>query len=363
MEIIMEPRGAIFRDGRLIQSAENPTAVGMQRGDDEIAGMIAAHYTRDDLVHFDDSCPEPVVKHCIIREGRVIQSASVEVAGKRIANNTLRLITLTGIGDAIWTRGVLHETLKHGIQVYLDTPFRWAFWDFEGQPGFHWWDDDCLPHGSYSSRTATYLGSDLSQGETVYGAMCKRCHIPKGDFKLPIKPEWAAEADAVIKRLAPKKPLMIYRPLVHNLGRRSVASRNPSHAAYGKIFDSIRDRFYVISVASGGKDENIVWADKADTVFHRSELSITTLVALMAKSALVYTNPGMALVVAAGIGAKVIGIFGGYEDAHNYEDTVIYGPSLLLNPIKPCRCMSDNHPCEKDMDVPVAIAKVKEFLK
>jgi hypothetical protein len=269
-------------------------------------------------------------------------------------------VALSGLGDAFWTRGVVRETLQAGLRVCLDTPHEWVFWDFEGQPGFSFWRKEAPPE-AYGMRAATYLGRDLRDGQTIYGAMCERCRVAKGEFQMVLKPEWVAAADAVLKELAPRKPLMIYRPLVRNHGRRSVTSRNPDHGAYSKVFAAIRERFHVVSVATDGMGESIVHADAADTVFHRGELPVTTLCALVVRAALVYTNPGMALVMAAALGVPVIGVFGGYEDAHNYADTLVYGPSLLLEPVRPCRCMSDSHGCDKRMDEVAAMQRAREF--
>jgi hypothetical protein len=323
--------------------------------------LLDSHLLRPDLVEYQDSAPVVTASGALFRTGRILRPAKLEVEAARIPGGRLRLVSLSGIGDAVWTRGVLRETLKAGLQVWLDTPFEWLFWDFAGTPGFAFWREP--GPDAHGLRTATYLGRDLlgaDSNNTVYGAMCLHCKVPRGDFRVAVKPEWDAAADALLARIAPRKPLLVYRPLVRNHERRSVSSRNPDHAAYSAIYQAIRARFHTISVA-GGSGEEIVHADAADTVFHRGELPITTLVALM-RRALVYTNPGMALVMAAGLGAPVIGVFGGYEDAHNYADTVVYGPALLLDPLHPCRCMSDAHACDKRMDVPAAIAKVERFL-
>lgn len=322
--------------------------------------LVAAHLARPDLVRYVDEMPRLVSSGAVYEDGRMVRPSRQEMEARLIPGGTLRLVALSGLGDAIWTRGVVRETLKAGLRVCLDTPHEWVFWDFEGQPGFSFWRRESSPE-AYGIRTATYLGRDLRDGQTIYGAMCERCRVAKGEFRMALKPEWVAAAEAVLRDIAPRKPLMIYRPLVRNHGRRSVTSRNPDHAAYVAVYAAIRERYHVVSVATDGAGESIVHADAVDTVFHRGELPVTTLCALMARAALVYTNPGMALVVAAALGTPVIGVFGGYEDAHNYRDTVVYGPSLLLEPVRPCRCMSDSHACDKRMDVEAAARRAQDF--
>jgi hypothetical protein len=322
--------------------------------------LFAAHLARSDLVGFTDAAPRMAAEAGLCRAGSIVRPAGTRLAVERVPDGNLRLVTLSGIGDAVWARGVVRETLKAGLKVWLDTPFESVFWDFAEQPGFAFWHEDAAP-ARYALRTATYLGRDLRDGATVYGAMCERCRVPRGDFSLLVKPEWARAADALLRKLAPRKPVMLYRPLLRNLARRSVASRNPDAAAYSAIYRAIRERFHVISVAAAGAGEEVVHADAADSVFHRGELAVTTVAALMARAALVLSNPGMALVLAASLGTPVIGVFGGYEDAHNYADTVVYGPALLLDPIQPCRCMSDAHACRKAMDIPAAVVRAGRF--
>lgn len=307
-----------------------------------------AHLARPDLVGYQDDRPE-----------LVLDNGQLRVDVKPIPGNVLKLNSLSGIGDAIWCRAIVKETIKASLDVLLQTDHPWAFHDMAGMKGFAFYDGR---EGVYC-RGATYLGEDLKgKGVSVFKAMCDRCHVSLGDFSLPVHPDWAAAADELVARIKPAKPVMVYRPLLHNHGRRSVASRNPDHAAYSAIFKSIRSRYHVISVATDGAGENIVHADQADSVFHKGEIAVTTLMALMARAALVYTNAGMALVAGSALGAPVLAVMGGYEGSANYNDTAgVYGPALLIDPIEPCYCLADNHACKKAVDVPAAIKRAKEF--
>lgn len=321
---------------------------------------LDAAMARADLVRFQDGRPEVVMRSPSFTDGVMTHKGSMEVVLKPIMDNTVRLISLSGIGDAVWVRAVVRETIKAGLNVLLDTAHPWAFWDFEGTAGFSFY------HGEEQvyARGATYLGQDLrGQGLSVFAAMSKRCRVPMGDFSLPVKLEWDVAAVQLLAQISPAKPVMIYRPLLRNHGRRSVESRNPDHQAYSTIFKSIRDRFHVISVATHGSGEDIIHADQADAAFHHGEIPITTLVALMKRSALVYTNAGMGLVVASALGVPTIGVLGGYESSNSYRDTAgAYGPSLLIDPINPCDCLSDSHPCRKEIDLPAAVKRVNAFI-
>lgn len=306
-------------------------------------------------IRYRDEKPEVIAQSCLIRDGRIIQPAGLYVNARRI-DGPVRIQSLIGVGDAMWTRGIVRAHLDAGMSVAVDTMFQWAFWDFVGRDGFSFWDGNRM----LAVRHANYLGKDLSY-QPVYEAMWRNCHIQAApDFKLPIKPEWTADAAKLLDEIKPQKPVMVYRPLVDNHSRKSVSSRNPDHAAYSAIFRSIRDRFHVISV-SGGGGESIVHADHADTTLNNGEISLTTVVALMSLSSLVYTCAGMGLVVASAIGAPVIGVMGGYEGSRNYQDTTIYGLSLLIDCMRQCFCMSDAHPCDKTIHLPSAIERAKEF--
>lgn len=320
--------------------------------------LLASHSNRPDRVLFEDTKPTIERMGASLVNGSFVRKDEATIGVTRIVDNNLRLICLSGIGDAIWTRGVVAETIKAGLNVYVDTVHPWVFWDFVDKPGFNFWTGQPI---RYSKRIATYLGSDLRSGQTVYGAMASTCHVLKGDFSFSAKSEWVEAASSLLSLV--DKPILLYRPLVHNKSRKSVTSRNPDVGVYEWLYKRIKDKFFTVAVASAGKDE-FLYNDKveADLVFCKGELPITTVIGLMSKSAVVLTNPGMALVIAASMGIPVIGVFGGYEDSHNYIDTVVYGKSLLIDPIIPCRCMSDSHACKKEIDLNNASKLVDSFI-
>lgn len=335
-------------------------ASALSRRLDERKRLEDEHNNRTDLIRYVDRPPRIEATSAVCHEGKILVPAEIKVQVALIPEAAVRLVTISGIGDQVWARGVVRDHLDAGLKVYLETNYPWIFWDFVGQPGFHFWHEE-QPR-AYGLRVATYLGRNMSDGKSVYAAMAEHTKTQGGNFKLPIHPSWAADADRVIDSIKPTKPLLIYRPLVRNHGRRSVTSRNPDYAAYSAVFASIRELFHCISV-QGGPGEDIVHADRCDTVFHNGALALTTVAALMAQASLVYTCAGMGLVLGAGVGAKVMAVMGGYEDAKAYADTCVYAPALLIDPIKPCRCYSDAHDCQKTVDVPSAIHRAKEFIE
>ena len=91
----------------------------------------------------------------------------------------------------------------------------------------------------------------VNQHGSILEAMfsCVGLKMPeRPDFSLPIKPEWGDAARARIAQWKPDKPLLIHRPIVVRQewdGR----SRNPDVRAYDELYRSIRDQFFVVSIA------------------------------------------------------------------------------------------------------------------
>ena len=70
------------------------------------------------------------------------------------------------------------------------------------------------------------------------------------DFRMPIPPQWYARVDALIDQWQPDKPIMVYRPLtVRKELSPHFNQRHPDHAAYARIYNELRERYFVISVA------------------------------------------------------------------------------------------------------------------
>lgn len=321
-----------------------------------VKDLVERFESSPDRIYYTDDYPEIVSYPTIATPHQTVGHHRVEVKARLIPAKRIAIKSLIGVGDAMWTRGIVRAHLDAGFEVSLQTKFPWAFWDIPAAK------IGVLPKG-VPVRHASYIGLDLKGGMTVYEGMRARCHVPPTDFKLPIHPDWSAKAGEWLMRWPRDKPLAIVRPLVANRDRKSVTARNPDPTAYLEIFSAVKDQFFTVSVASGADNEVITTALPADMQYHNGEIPLPVLMAIMAQADLVYTNPGMALVTAAAVGAPVCAVFGGYEDAHNYQDTVAYGPSLLIDTIKPCRCMSDAHSCDKRVDIPAAIAKLSDYVK
>ena len=208
-----------------------------------------------------------------------------------------------------------------------------------------------------------YTHEDIRAKGSFLAAMASNCGVDvrSGDFALPIPKVWQAKAQRWIDRWRPSKPLMIYRPLVERTEWQGCAQRNPDHAAYAALARSIRERFFVVSVADLEPGTEWMVGDniRADVECHTGELEFETLAALFARSGIVFCSPGFAIVLAQAVGAPLVTVFGGHEAARFYD----HGDPRhhFIEPIRPCECFSKTHFCDKRIDLLRAEQALREF--
>jgi hypothetical protein len=284
-----------------------------------------------------------------------------------------------GLGDGLHQRAIVREFLARG-PVWLETPWPCLYRDM---PDLH-----LVGKGS-SLRTQAknamrevsrftsapvpldarpvrvwYTPAAVRRAGSVLEAMAQGCGVPAGDFRFPVPPAWRRRAADLVAGWRFAKPIMIYRPLVERQEWGGCRARNPDHEAYGRLFDSIRDRYFVVSVADlePGQEWTVGRQIEADIEFHRGELDIELLAGLMAFSSLVYSSPGFAVVLAQAIGTPAVSVFGGYEDSRSFSWGARYSPYLGIDPIEPCQCFSHSHACKKAIDLGAAEARLLEFV-
>jgi hypothetical protein len=213
-----------------------------------------------------------------------------------------------------------------------------------------------------------YPASEVRRHGSVLAAMCARtgCDITTADFRLPVPGAWLAKVTPWLRRWGydGSKPIMIYRPLVDRPADwGGCKARNPDHAAYAALFDAIRDRFFVVSVADlvPGKEWSVGLACEADAYCHRGELEFETLAALTSVAGLVFCSPGFAAVLGQAVGTPVACVFGGYERSAFFFAGAKDAPVLGIDPINPCECFRHDHACRKTIDLPVEIERLQAF--
>lgn len=217
-----------------------------------------------------------------------------------------------------------------------------------------------------------YGGGQVLQvpSKTILEVMCNvtGTSYADADYTLPIPLKWFDQLQELIPDWTQKgpKPLLIYRPLVARAEWRGSMARNADPAAYVEIFNSIRDNFFVISVAdlSDGA-EWIVGPDaKADLSFHHGELVFEALAALFSLADLVFTSSGFAAILGPAVGTPTISIVGGYEDVHCHDSGAKFAPYLAIGPRVGCSCWTSacRKVCDKSIDLIDAKDKLSNFM-
>lgn len=291
--------------------------------------------------------------------------------------SALYVIGMHGLGDNLHQRAIVRSWMQEH-EVWLETPWPSVYHDLPGL--------NLVNKGSrlrtqaknarreaarFSTKgvqtgakriAISYAPELVRQHGSVLAAMAAHCDVPVGDFSLPVPDAWKRAADAVIAKT--DKPLMIYRPLVERKEWGGCRNRNPEYSAYAFLFEAIRDRFHVVSVADleAGKEWMVGDCIEADQEFHAGELSFEILAALMHRAALSYSAPGFATVLAQAVGTPSITVFGGYENSQSFAMGAMLAPTLGIDPINPCQCFSHHHACQKKIDVAKAEQQIKEFI-
>jgi ADP-heptose:LPS heptosyltransferase len=205
---------------------------------------------------------------------------------------------------------------------------------------------------------------------SVLGTMANVCGVPVGDFRMPIAPEWREKADALLARLNPSKPLMVYRPTVaiweaNRLSSLAKVARNPDLNAYHALVSAIRDRFFVVSLAD--LNQGVEWVVgpqiQPDAEFHHGELDFETMAALTERADLVFTSPCFMTVLAQAVSTPMICVFGGFEGKDSFSAGARYSPWLPIEPINPCVCWQYTCTHDKTIDLPLAHERIETFLE
>lgn len=304
---------------------------------------------------------------------------SLSEALKQQTKAPLFIQGMHGLGDNLHQRSVVRQ-LSLGHEIWLETPWPCLYHDMPGV--------NLVGKGSklrtqaknaarerdrFTARPVPrsakrlevkYPPEAVRRHGSVLAAMSNQCGVESGEFRLPIPEAWRARADDLVRRWSPDRPLMIYRPLVERTEWGGCRNRNPDHAAYADLFRSVREDFFVVSVAdvAPGKEWIVGERIDADVELHAGELDIEVLAALVAKSALVYTAPGFAVILAQAVGVPSVAVFGGYENSQSFSAGVSQAPYLGVDPIKPCNCFSHSHRCEKRIDMVGAKRRLLEFV-
>ncbi len=300
------------------------------------------------------------------------------------ANNTLLPIafhSMHGMGDNLHQRALVRRLMTSST-VYIDTPWPSIYHDLVGpklvlvRPAAatlrtqakNLVREASLYHTSLMPRPARSVGTwytpeEVRQFGSVLGAMAASVKLGgELDFRMPVPVRWQTALDAKVL-LPTTKPIMFYRPLVSRTEWGGCDSRNPEYDAYRDLYEAVRERFYVVSVADlePRKEWLVGHPADVDLTLHRGELSFELLAALAARAALVFCSPGFAIPLAQAVGTPVVCVFGGYENSSSFSAGAKFTSTLGINPITPCSCFSHTHAHRKAIDMPSALHRLQDF--
>ena len=289
----------------------------------------------------------------------------------------LYIIGMHGLGDCIHQRAIIKHLMQYQ-EIWLETPWPQIYHDLpihlvdKGSPlrtqgknadrNHHLFTADAVPPGAECVRIF-YSPDEVRRQGGVLLAMVAHAGIEATnlDYRLPIPEGWYFKADEILEAFNPQKPILIYRPLIERKEWSGCAARNPDYEAYAHFIQSIRQDYFVISIADVVPGvEWIVGPDiKADAEFHRGQLDFETVAALVSRAALVYGSPGFAVVMGRSLQTPTVCVFGGYENSRSFR----FGPGAYLgiDPIEPCECFQHHHACKKKIDLAHYEPIIKEF--
>lgn len=256
---------------------------------------------------------------------------------------------MRGLGDNLYQRAVLREVVKSRA-VYLDTPWPQIYADLpircvkarttlrtQAKNAERPWRWHAVP-GLVDHHRLHYV----NHPGTMLEALCAEMRVKAGmiDFSGPPVPRLVRE------------PYIVVRP-VTNRTEWQAGSRNPKPEYVARAVDALRQRFRVVSVADISPPHETVEAPLpyADEVYHRGELSIEQLLAMVAGASAVVGGVGWLAPMAVAYRVPMLLIFGGWG-MHN-GPARIFDPRMDTSrihqalPDRFCLCGSRDHACDK----------------
>lgn len=258
---------------------------------------------------------------------------------------------MQGLGDNIYQRSVLREITAER-DVYLETPWPQLYRDLPVQ---------CVPRlTKLRTQAKNVMRTDLAWGKPPPSALpLTNLHYVNrpGSVIAALLEAYGIQRERLtfdLPRFEPlpaRRPYIVMRPstLRHEW---MAASRNPRSEYLVLASEKLRRYFHIVSVADLAAVE---WADGplpyADEVFHKGELRVEQLLALIAGAAGVVGGVGWIVPAAIAYGVPLCLIYGGWG-AHN-------GPARILDyrlnlenvyqilPDRFCLCANRAHTCDK----------------
>ena len=302
-----------------------------------------------------------------------------------------------GFGDCIHQRAVLRELMKRD-EVVLETFYSAMYHDLRerglrlqsihGHPArvreSKVLVNDSAPgkfNGGAIRHRMRYDATAVHRHGSILAAQFACCGLrmpERPDFSLPVPDAWRRAARERIGRA--DRPIMVYRPLVLN-NLFHCEQRLPDVDVYAALYESVRDRYHVVSACNlGDYGERIVGpVMDADTELHRGELSGEELIGLYAEADLVFACAGFAPVLAQAVGTRCVVVYGGHEGFATTNSVGAHlAPTLAIEPVRVCECHGGHytrgpnqelvkpvrdHECDKTTDLPAALERLRAFVE
>jgi len=297
-----------------------------------------------------------------------------------------------GMGDNFHQRHFIKQYMQEYDYVYLESSWCSIYWDLilrglrvvhkdsylrtqdknaKREASMFW--RGVVPHVSTPGTVRTdkqiwYRAKDIRHTGSVLGAMaeCLNASMGDADFRFPIKDEWQKQ---YFNEYLPKfntggKPILVYRPLVERKEWSGCSARNPDQLAHEMLYRSIRDKFYVISIADLEKGKEWIvdkHGIKADIEFHNGQVPVEMVATIVHNAAMTFCSPGFAVIMSQAVETPVACVFGGYENSASFSIGEKWAPYLGIDPINSCQCFMHVHQCDKRIDIPKALEDLRRF--
>lgn len=314
-------------------------------------------------------------------QARVLEFVGTYAQVPTFSKPPLYVVGMWGIGDCIYERSILKELMKAHTVFLEECHYSLAYDLIEQGLRVQKWCTFLTkdtpfpvinPPPSTPKKVMGYPQAGVEKHGSILAAMFGEfgLKVNKPDFSLPVKPQWRAKANALIRSWnIGDKPLLIYRP---NTARKQWSGSNGRTCdvgAYNALYQDIRGKFFVVSTAKVGEKGYQEWIEgpeqACDVNLNRGELDFETMLGLYSEADMVFTPSCFAPVLAQAVGTPSVVIYGGKE---RYSTTNAAGAHLA-----PTLGIDVDHPTNFDytakanynrtITLPPAREKIAAFLE
>lgn len=265
-----------------------------------------------------------------------------------------------GIGDNITQRCFIKALVRKGHEVWLKTPLPELY---SGIPNLHFVRANSplrtqRKNENRSSVTFEIEPHGLQAHRLFYG----NYHLQHGGIFKAMEQQFGTEPDLMDLPHFPApgillphdKPIALIRPTTERAEWHN-ASRGPLNEHIDQVARTLADEgFYVVSVADIEPDKE--WIPDVEPFahlrLHHGELTISEMLALVERSAIIVTGPCVIMCAAIAYHRPMICIQGGCGGSNHHSKVTDphradLSESLFIYPDNYCMCQEMKHNCDK----------------